>query len=57
MGIDNSFYVYRQEEDAEVSDNVSNLALNTSTEAYKLARETLDSQERMSNEVYDLGRK
>lgn len=47
----------QQEEDAEVSDNVSNLALNTSTEAYRLARETVDSQERMSNEVYDLGRK
>ncbi|GFT98444.1 laminin subunit gamma-1 [Nephila pilipes] len=47
----------QQEEDAEVSDTVSNQALNTSTEAYRLARETLDSQERMSNEVYDLGRK
>ncbi|XP_035207831.1 laminin subunit gamma-1-like [Stegodyphus dumicola] len=47
----------QQEEDAEVSDTVSNLALNTSTEAYRLARETVDSQERMSNEVYDLGRK
>ncbi|PRD24616.1 UNVERIFIED_CONTAM: LanB2 [Trichonephila clavipes] len=47
----------QQEEDAEVSDTVSNQALNTSTEAYRLARETLDSQERMSNEVFDLGRK
>ncbi|XP_042902115.1 laminin subunit gamma-1 [Parasteatoda tepidariorum] len=47
----------QQEEDADVSDNVSNRALNTSIEAYRLARETLDSQEKLSSEVFDLGRR
>lgn len=46
----------QQEKEAEEIEMIANEALNTSSEAYKLAREAIDQQARTADEINDLRR-